>query len=272
MNLFRCPKCARELVRDGGSLSCSEGHVYDISRSGYVNLLGGSSSSHGDDRQMLSDRRQFLETGAYDPLLELLRDTASAYGLSGKRFLDAGCGEGWYSKKLFDALSPEYLAAVDVSKAAAAMTSKRFEPSLRFDRVFTAAASVNSLPFQDMAFDCVLSVFSPLAPAEFHRVLTGEGLLLHVIPLENHLMSLKAAVYDEPYPNPSGDRDIPGFEQLDRRETRAALTLDQPSLRALFSMTPYSHKTSPSDLARLNALSKLTVEAEFAVIVYKKLT
>ena len=37
----------------------------------------------------------------------------------------------------------------------------------------------------------------------------------------------------------------------------------------LFVMTPYAHKTGPSDAARLNALERLSVGAEFILRIYR---
>gem|GEM_PF-2786949 len=42
MTLFNnlvCPLDQEELEQDGRSLRCPDGHVYDIAKSGYVNLL-----------------------------------------------------------------------------------------------------------------------------------------------------------------------------------------------------------------------------------------
>ena len=38
-NGFICPKCKAPLTVSGGSLRCPDGHCYDISSGGYVNLL-----------------------------------------------------------------------------------------------------------------------------------------------------------------------------------------------------------------------------------------
>ena len=46
-----------------------------------------------------------------------------------------------------------------------------------------------------------VNIFSPEADDEFYRVLKTGGYLIRVIPLENHLLGLKTAIYDKPYLN-----------------------------------------------------------------------
>ena len=68
MNVFVCPVCKKELVSNGKSFICENGHCFDISKFGYVNLLMSSKSSakrHGDDRLMVRARRDFLDKGYY---------------------------------------------------------------------------------------------------------------------------------------------------------------------------------------------------------------
>ena len=48
---FICPVCKKPLVKNEKSYICESGHNFDIAKSGYVNLLTGSSrKNHGDNR------------------------------------------------------------------------------------------------------------------------------------------------------------------------------------------------------------------------------
>jgi 23S rRNA (guanine745-N1)-methyltransferase len=98
--MFRCPVCAASLHTEGGSRRCSGGHVFDIAREGYVNLLAGRSARHrraGDDAEMIKARRLFIDAGHYEPL----RDAVLARVGDGA-VLDVGCGEGYYTRPLAD--------------------------------------------------------------------------------------------------------------------------------------------------------------------------
>ena len=65
-----CPKCGLPLKKEGNGCQCSEGHRYDLARSGYVNLLlanGKHSLQPGDDKRMVRARRLFLEKDIMSP-------------------------------------------------------------------------------------------------------------------------------------------------------------------------------------------------------------
>ena len=64
---FTCPKCKGALaVEPLGRAVCPLSHSYDRSREGYYNLLlSNVGGVHGDNREMMTARRAFLDTGAY---------------------------------------------------------------------------------------------------------------------------------------------------------------------------------------------------------------
>ena len=94
---------------------------------------------------------------------------------------------------------------------------------------------------------------------------------MRVIPLENHLFSLKKAVYENPLKNPEENTQTDGFELAEGQELKYTVTLgSNKEIENLFRMTPYYYKTSRSDQQKLEKLSELTTEVEFCVLVYKK--
>ena len=97
--IFVCPKCMGKLnITDAGAARCESGHSYDRSRYGYYNLLlSAGGGIHGDNREMILARRQFLGSGAYGRLAELIAARCSEHLAAGGVMLDAGCGEGYYT-------------------------------------------------------------------------------------------------------------------------------------------------------------------------------
>ena len=74
---FICPVCKNELADSGSFYRCKNGHCYDKSKFGYVNLLQSQKSSakrHGDDRVMVRARRDFLDKGYYEPLAKQIAE------------------------------------------------------------------------------------------------------------------------------------------------------------------------------------------------------
>ncbi|MGI6029028.1 MAG: putative RNA methyltransferase [Candidatus Heteroscillospira sp.] len=267
---FNCPVCSLPLWDMPGSLRCAGGHCFDRSKKGYVNLALSAASGkkrHGDDRLMVSARRDFLEKGYYEPLRrEICRLAAS---VPGERLglLDAGCGEGWYTSGVKAHLEAQGRTVdalgVDISRDALIEAHRR-DASLSL-----AVAGANRLPVPDGEVDVLLSVFAPVFPEEFARVLAPRGVVIRAVPLREHLFGLKSAVYDTPYHNPDMSPELVPLRLLEQSQVRYNLTLDNNAdIQALFRMTPYFYKTGRDDQAKLEKLEHLETELHFGVWVY----
>lgn len=269
---FICPVCKKELYEEERLYRCENGHCFDKSKFGYVNLLMSQKSSakrHGDDRLMVRARRDFLDAGCYGFLRDELCEICKKYLSDGGSVLDAGCGEGYYSSGIKAYCEQKSVktdfCGVDISKDALEFFSKR-----KCD-IPCAVASLFDLPFADESFDEVLNVFSPEAFDEFHRVLKNDGYLIRVIPLEKHLLGLKAAIYDEPYLNEVPDAAINGFRCDEARRIKSSLRFESnEAIQNLFKMTPYYYKTGIADQQKINNLDYLETQAEFEIRVYRK--
>lgn len=274
MSNFICPVCGRPLNNsaDGKCLICEKNHSFDIAKSGYVNLLMSQqikAKRHGDDRLMVNSRRDFLDKGYYNPLLEKLLPTVTHYATDGCRILDAGCGECWYTVNIYEHLERKHirpeLFGVDISKDALAAGAKRNR------NIELAVTSVFHIPVGDGACDILLSVFAPFCREEFVRILKAGGILIRVIPLEKHLLSLKAAVYDKVYENKVEDLEMEGFELLERQEVKGKIHLaSNEDIQRVFTMTPYYYKTSVKDQQKLALVTELDTEIEFGIFTYRK--
>ncbi len=272
MSLFRCPICAAPLIREGRVYRCSNGHSYDIAREGYVHLLPPNkkhSKAPGDDKDMVAARVRFLGAGYYEPLRRTLEEEAVRYAEEGACLLDSGCGEGYYTAGIAQALreagkSPR-TAGIDLSKSALRHAARR-DKGTEF-----AVASAYHLPVADTSIDLIVNCFSPMAGEEFLRVLRPGGRLLYVVPAPDHLWELKEVLYETPYPNPEEDILYPGFSTLGEVKVESAITItDHEDLMALFRMTPYCWKTPREGVARLEGLDQLTVRASFRVLAFQK--
>ena len=267
---FICPLCGNELVRSDGSLKCSKGHCFDISRKGVVNLLISNKSHHGDDKRMVNARREFLGKGYYAPLRERIAGLAVKYAFSGCTVLDCGCGECSYTAAVDEKFALSGISAdiigIDVSKDALSAGASRHTGAR------LAAASVYAIPLPDKSCDIVLALFSPFSGSEYLRVLKDGGVYITAFPLEDHLFELKQAVYDVPYKNKVAPLEVTGFELLENSDVRFTMQLSANSdIISLFEMTPYCYKTSPADRAKLDGYDTLTVSAAFGTAVYRKL-
>lgn len=269
---FICPVCSARLSEQEKLYKCENGHCYDKSKFGYVNLLQSQKSSakrHGDDRVMVRARRDFLNGGYYGFLLDFVCKIADKYLENGACVLDAGCGECYYSSGIKSFLAENgkeaFFAGVDISKDALEFASKRKSG------IPLAVASLFDMPFADESFDAVLNIFSPEAYGEFHRVLKKGGFLIRVIPLEKHLYDLKAAIYDNPYLNEVPNAEIPNFKFVKSSQIKAKIWFkSNEAVQNLFKMTPYYYKTGKGDQQKISGLDEFSTQAEFEIRIYKK--
>ena len=266
---FMCPVCGQLLNEKENSFICQNNHCFDKSGSGYVNLLiTGKKKGHGDNKLMIRSRHDFLEKGYYEHLRSNFCSEIRIYAGKGVSLLDSGCGDGYYTKGMYDIIcehEDSEIYAIDVSKEALKIAAKSC-PKGKF-----AVASAYKLPFEYESFDIVTSLFAPLAYEEFYRVLKKDGIFLTAIPLENHLYKLKQAVYDTPYKNKPENTELEGFRLLKKQEIRKEIQLNSnEDISNLFKMTPYYYKTSESDQRKLDNLDTLTTETEFLILTYSK--
>ena len=265
IDLLICPVCKQPLHREAREYSCPGGHRFDRAKQGYVNLLQSQRSSqrnHGDDAKMIVARREFLEQGFYAPLRDLLNEKVYFYTEEKGIIIDAGCGEGWYSEPLCSDFS---VVGLDISKEALKWAGKR--------KNFTdlAVASCFDMPLKEGAADGVINFFSPLADAEYARVLKPGGRLFRAVPGEHHLWQLKEAVYDTPLPNRPEREELSGMCLLERCPLSFEIELEgQEQIQALFQMTPYCYRTSPKDRAKLENYVNLKTGVEFTLLIYEK--
>lgn len=260
MNII-CPVCKKNLILEEKTYKCSNNHCFDLAKKGYLNLLTGVKSGDkiGDNKEMVTARNKFLSKDFYSPLGDFLKNMLSENSV----VLDAGCGEGYYTKKLAENYSEVY--AFDISKNAVNVASARDKKSRYF------VASSYDIPFEDKSFTAVFSIFAPRADKEFLRVLKDDGKLICVVPGREHLIELKEKVYDNAYLNESEKHSIDGFILRDRHNIKYSLeNVDNESIKALFLMTPYFFKTPKDSLLRLESIDTLNITCEFEVLVFEK--
>ena len=225
-------------------------------------LISRIAADPGDGKAMVRARRAFLSAGHYAPLMATLAALCAA--LPHDHIVDAGCGEGSYDKYLYDALGCPQIAAFDLSKEAVRLASK-----LVPDAAFCVGGSFCA-PVRDGWADLLLNIFSPMAEAEFARMLRPGGHLVYAVPTARHLFDLKEILYDCPYENEVRQTEYDGFAFVKAVESTAVITLEGQSVQDLFAMTPYYWNTPADGAARLAECERLTTEIGFRFLVYQK--
>ncbi|MGW4930512.1 methyltransferase domain-containing protein [Agromyces sp. NPDC004153] len=198
---LRCPNCLLDLDPvDERTLGCETGHRFDLSKHGIVTLLPPKAPrTVGDDRAMLDARAALLDSEAYAPIATAIADAVGSAGTDrgtdALRIADLGCGTGYYSAFLADALPTADFLLADRSPDAVRMSRRAIGRSTG-----VVLDTWRPLPVRDDVADVVLDVFAPRNPLEFARILRPDGVIVVVVPTAEHLRELRAegAMLDVP--------------------------------------------------------------------------
>lgn len=268
---LRCSVCSKPLHAEGRSLRCGRGHSFDIAKQGYVNLLrAGVDAGTADTSEMVAARADFLATGRYAPLAELLADVVETTG-NPEFVVDAGAGTGYYLAGVLDRVESAWGLALDVSAPALRRAAKAHP------RIGAVVWNLwEPWPVADGAADVVLDVFAPRNPAEFHRVLRPDGLLAVATPGAGHLRELVTELGLLDIAGDKTDRVADSladhFEPAGVETARHTAELEADEVRRLVLMGPNAHHLHRDGLGgKLDALTgAMTVTVEFDVSVLRR--
>ena len=261
---FVCPICQENLTLVESSLKCSNRHSFDLAKFGYVNLAPQIKQSANYDKENFQNRQQILEAGFYQAILEGISDLLATKP-SAKTILDIGCGEGFYSRKLQESHSDKTFYAFDISKDSVQIASK----SEANWAVNWFVGDLARLPIKDASMDILLDIFSPANYGEFRRVLSKDGILIKVVPTENHLKEIRQMVQDQLTKKDYSNLDIKEhFQEHFSIQAGQLASLIKPitaeQRQALLSMTPLLFHVDQTKID-WSQLTEITIEAEILV-------
>ena len=261
---FACPICRENLTLVETSLKCCNRHSFDLSKFGYVNLAPQIKQSANYDKENFQNRQQILEAGFYQAILEAVSDLLASSKTT-TTILDIGCGEGFYSRKLQESHSEKTFYAFDISKDSVQIAAKS-EPNWS---VNWFVGDLARLPIKDASMDILLDIFSPANYGEFRRVLSKDGILIKIIPTENHLKEIRQKVQDQLTNKDYSNQDIKEhfqehFTILSNQTASLTKTITAEQLQALLSMTPLLFHIDQSKID-WSQLTEITIEAEILV-------
>ena len=261
---FACPICQENLTLVESSLKCSNRHSFDLAKFGYVNLAPQIKQSANYDKENFQNRQEILEAGFYQTTLETISDLLASLETA-KTILDIGCGEGFYSRKLQQTHSDKTFYAFDISKDSVQIAAKS-EPNWA---VNWFVGDLARLPIKDASMDILLDIFSPANYGEFRRVLSKDGILIKVIPTENHLKEIRHMVQDQLTKKDYSNQDIKEhFQEHFRIQSSQIASLTKPisaeQRQALLAMTPLLFHVDHTKID-WSQLTEITIEAEILV-------
>lgn len=229
--------CGLPLDRLNGRYRCSNGHSFDVARSGYVNLLQPQdrrSSKPGDRKEAVDARRRLADAGYGAALSTRIAELIGSFGQRAS-VLDVGCGEGSHVGRVAAATGAE-AAGVDLSAEAIELAARRYTAL-----TWVVANADRGIPFADSSFDVIVSVTARRNRSEFARLIRNGGRLFIAVPSADDLAELRAAVQGEAREEPRLDNLLaelaPEFELESHEVIRERKELGRDELLDLLTAT-----------------------------------
>ena len=255
---LRCTQCNAPFALRDGSLICENGHCYDLSTKGYVNLAP-ARDQRGEkyDAALFDSRARILSAGFYQPIADAL-----CHELAHARVIaDVGCGEGYYTRTIASAFPQARVIGLDLSRDAIQAAARQGHAPAWL------IADLTRLPLRDGMVDALVDVLTPADYREFARVLKPGGLLLKVIPANDYLLEIRQALGDHLHAF-SNERVIEHMEAhatiLHRQTLRQTWDVTPEQAADFLQMTPMTFGISP-DEQRAIAFERITIAMELLI-------
>lgn len=266
---FICPICGENLTKKDKYYTCNKNHSFDIAKEGYVNLLpikSKKSKNPGDNLDMITARRTFLQSGHYEKLGLNLVSVIESLGLGkNSSILDLGCGEGYYTSLIKSKLptNNDFLG-VDISKVAVKYASKRFK-----DIEFCVASSFE-LPIADNSLNLIIRNYAPSLDSELIRIIKEGGYFLTITPGPRHLYQLRELIYTDVIEHPISNNAPVGFSKLSHNNLKYKINIsNKDNLLSLVQMTPFAWKFNKEIINKLLLKKEWDIECDFNIELYK---
>jgi len=275
IQMFKCPVCGDGmLVDDLKSIVCTNGHCFDISKRGYVNLLLRPGKSHYD-KELFEARSIICKAGFFDPLIEavvsLIYQRISSMNSELMTVLDAGCGEGFHLSRVMSDLHKKTNfniqgIGIDISKEGIQIAAKNYKD------IIWCVADLARVPFKDKQFQVVLNILSPSNYKEFGRILCDEGILIKVVPGSSYLKELREVFYQETdrvaYSNDKVTEHFGrNFNIIGTQKVLYNFSIKNEELGYLIKMTPLSWGTTDEKVQKAFSSGIDYVTLDFDIIV-----
>lgn len=274
--MLTCPVCQQSLVLHDRQLRCENNHSFDRAKQGYFNLLlntAKNSKQPGDNAAMVQARTAFLNAGHYQSISDTINQLAIDHLLHGadteQHILDLGCGEGYYSERLHQALNDHQIShtfyGLDISKDAAKAACKRSKD------MHWLVANANHAPFAEHSMQLIINVFNRIMPKALAKLCAPNGRVLIASAGAFHLQQLKEAIYATPkfveYDAIGAMADY--FEHEQRHVLDFTMSLNPDTTAHLLAMTPHVWRSSPETQLGLLSQAPLDLRVQINLDSFK---
>jgi 23S rRNA (guanine745-N1)-methyltransferase len=238
--------CGLPLARNEQTWSCSNGHTYDIARSGYLNLLQPQdrrSLAAGDAAAAVEARARLHAGGVGSALIKTVLDRLASLQLSDSAVLaDLGSGSG---DALGSCVAARGVAGIGIDLSVAAVR----HAARRFPRVTWVVANADRrLPLIEASVSFLMSLHGRRNAGECARALAPSGFLFVAVPAADDLIELREFVQGVAPERSKVDALLaehePFFTPVEQFVVREQHTLNRESLTDLLQSTYRGARTS----------------------------
>lgn len=266
---YNCPLCHTPLLLSDNhkQLCCDNNHQFDRAKQGYFNLLPvqhKKSKQPGDSKEMIMARHDFLSADYYQPLAEKLAQTLSTHLPPNATLLDLGCGEGYYTRQIYQQITDITTYGLDISKPAVVKAAAQDK------RANYCVASSDSIPLQDNSVNAVLKVYAPANDDELARIIDDNGIVVSVMPAPRHLWQLREFIYDTVRAHDTQHTEFNGFSRVSSEQFSFSICPTDLHRIALLQMTPFAWKANQAQTQAIAAAHDLEIELDFIINCYRK--
>lgn len=266
MQKLACPKCHEPLFLEGKTYQCAHHHCYDIAKSKYINLLlnpDKATNNPGDNKESLLCRKAHLNQGYYDVILDQVVNYIQAHQKESMHLLDLGCGEGYYTYRMHQALNDTTIYGLDISKVGIQMATKYTKD------IYWIVGNSKNLPFCDHSLDVITALFTVVNVDELKRCLKEDGYIIHVTANHQHLIEFKELIYDEVKTKSDQYIRLP-FKVKEAFDLKQTIHLrNREDTLNLLQMTPHYYHIQKHRRHLLDQLDAFDVTIDVRITIYE---
>ena len=253
--LLACPLCHCSFDIHLNSLQCKNGHCFDLSTKGYVNLAPNHHQQADKyTAQLFQARKRIFDAGLYEPILQTIITLVKNSGV----IMDVGCGEGYYSNSISSQYKSSQIIGMDLNRDAISQAAKGCTTPAWI------VGDLKKLPIGDGKVDALLNILTPADYTSFSRVITPKGKLFKVIPGSRYLCEIREGLKDRLQKNEYSNQRV--IDQLqnhmniyDRIDLCNQYTLTEEQSRDMLRMTPMTFGLDENFLSNIH-IKSITID------------
>jgi 23S rRNA (guanine745-N1)-methyltransferase len=276
LSVFRCPICKQQMTLQQNSLLCENGHCFDLSKNGYLNLLRNPVNSKYN-KNLFFSRRKILQNGFLKKLIAeisklILRDVSNKK-CTDLKILDAGCGEGTnlvnIARYIFEQSNTLPVGiGLDISKEGIYIAASAYPGYIWL------VSDIANIPIKAKQCDFIINILSPANYSEFARVLKDNGFLIKIIPGAHYLQEIRLNFYQQHKKmNYSNEKVVRLFKKnftvINQQRLSFHREIKRHDILPLMNMTPLSWNIEREELdiasSGFSEIDSITVDLDILI-------